>query len=514
MSIRKSEMTAGTTTVATLMQEVKCGTLRDDNPLQRATDNWNSEMKGNLIVVALEGNRIPGIVICQRKIGDSYVREIIDGLQRFSTFAGYINNGYRISKKVEHPFIPYNVFKGYDENGLPINEERVLDVRGKKFQDLPEELQIKITGFNIQCDTYLHCSNEDVEYHIRRLNSSRSMNHSQRGLTFVGTTLAMVIKRISKGAFFRDTYKPTDSRNGNIQRLIQESVMLINFAKDWVPQPEKIGSFLCENATTAQFEAFEDLVERVDDVLDDETRKLFTMRDSFLWFKVFDEFDKLGLEDERFNDFLNAWDSLKGTEIDGNTFETLSSKNTKGANVIMSKIDYITAVMYQFFGEKKEEEADLVCGDKFDSYVNEFRDLMDGIVDCEEKTAVKTFYALKGEDDLSDSHVQELINKEETDLTEEFEDTLSYVQDFLGDWALSVDQSSSVLKEDKIPALIRLYKLSCGSDVEGNRAQNWFVNFADQEAVNRKLVGNYQKDWETLKKAFNTFVNYETLGAA
>ena len=80
MSIKKSEMTAGTTTVATLMQEVKCGTLRVDNPLQRATDNWNSEMKGNLIVTALNGFGTPEFVICERKIGDIYIKEIIDGL--------------------------------------------------------------------------------------------------------------------------------------------------------------------------------------------------------------------------------------------------------------------------------------------------------------------------------------------------------------------------------------------------------------------------------------------------
>jgi hypothetical protein len=139
---------------------------------------------------------------------------------------------------------------------------------------------------------------------------------------------------------------------------------------------------------------------------------------------------------------------------------------------------------------------------------------MSGIVDCDEKTALKSFYSLRGEEDLSDAHIQELINKEEKDLTEEFEDTLSYVQDFIDDWVLNMDLDSPILKKDRIPALIRLYKNSCESEVEGNRIQNWFLNFADQESVNQKLTGNYQKDWETLKKAFTSFVNYETLGVA
>ena len=183
-------------------------------------------MKGNLIVTALNGFGIPEFVICERRVGDTFVKEIIDGLQRFSAFSGYIANGYRISKKVERPIVTYKVWKkdengnGLLEDGLPVYEDRMFDIRGKKSSDLPRELQKKIEGYGIHCDTYLKCTNEDVEYHIRRLNSSRSMNHSQRGLTFVGSTLAAIIKQISRKEFFRDTYKVTDFRNGNIQGLI------------------------------------------------------------------------------------------------------------------------------------------------------------------------------------------------------------------------------------------------------------------------------------------------------
>ena len=516
MSNGRNEMTAGTTTVATLMQEVKCGTLRDDNPLQRATDNWNTEMKGNLIVTALNGFGIPGIVVCQRKIGDTYVKEIIDGLQRFSTFAGYISNGYRISKKVERPFITYSVSKGVDESGLPVFETKEFDVRGKKYQDLPEELQIRLTGYNIHCDTYLQCSNEDVEYHIRRLNSSRSMNHSQRGLTFVGTTLAMAIKRIGRKDFFRDTYKTTDFKNGNVQRLISESVMLINFEDEWIPSPEKIGSFLGENAKPEQFEDFGELVDRVDEILDDNTRKLFNMRDSFLWFRIFNDFTRLGIDDEKFNDFLVAFDSLKETEINGETFSSLNTKNTKAASAILKKIDYIETLMYKFFGEEKEEEIDLKYDDEVERYVEEFYEAETEIPVSEKnraKVAIKTAFALKGKEDLSDSSVQKYLDDGELTFPD-LEDGFAFTQDFCDDWAINVDQNSSILKEDKLPALVRLYKYAVESEVDDSRAQNWFINFADQEAVNKRLVGNYQKDFALLRKEFDNFAAYEKNGIA
>ena len=118
---RSNERTHGTITVQGIIRSIKNGTLRDDNPLQRATDNWNNEMKSNLIVTALNGFGTPEFVICERKIGDIYIKEIIDGLQRFSAFSGYIHNGYRISKKVERPIVTYKVLKRDESrNGLRV----------------------------------------------------------------------------------------------------------------------------------------------------------------------------------------------------------------------------------------------------------------------------------------------------------------------------------------------------------------------------------------------------------
>lgn len=513
---RTNECTHDTTTVQSIRRSIKNGTLRDDNPLQRATDNWNNEMKSNLMVTAMNGFGIPGLTICERRIGNSYVKEIIDGLQRCSSFIGFLENTFKISKKVERPMVTYQVFKGFGEDGLPIHEMMTFDVRGKKFSDLPEELQSKIEDYNIHVDTYLKCSNEDVEYHIRRLNSSRSMNHSQRGLTFIGSNFAMSIKRITGKDFFRDTYKITDKRNGNIQRMVFESVMLINFEDDWISAPEKIGAFLSENANTSQFENFGTLVDRVDDVLDDETRKLFNMRDSFVWFKVFSDFLRLGVDDEKFNDFLKAFDGgLKEKVVDGVNYADLCVKSTKDLLNIRRKVEYLESLLWEFLGFKKEKEFDLSYGSEFESFVSEVRNITDGIVNVDAKTAIKTFFALRGEEDLSDSHIQELINEtENADFSEELNDAISYVHDFIDDWAINVALDSSILKKEMFASLVRLYKYSCESDVEGNRAQEWFLNLEYQERTNPILVGNYQIDWKVLIKKFQDFSTYERYGVA
>jgi hypothetical protein len=287
--------------------------------------------------------------------------------------------------------------------------------------------------------------------------------------------------------------------------------MLINFEEGWTSSPEKIGAYLGENANGAQFEEFGDLVDRVDDVIDEETRKLFTMKDSFIWFRVFADFSSMGIADEKFNDFLVAWESLKIKDVNGREFADLNTKATKDLSSIQAKIDYIEALMYEFFGEEKEEEIDIECDAETWEFVDEFYSVETAIpvvAKNRAKVAVKTALALRGKEDLSDSSVQESLNAGELDEVTK-EDAIAFTQDFLDDWLLSVREDSSIIKEEKLPALVRLYKYTVDSEIEGSRAQNWFLNFVDQEEKNQRLVGNYSKDWKTLKGAFDAFLNYE-----
>ena len=129
-----------------------------------------------------------------------------------------------------------------DENGFPVAENREFDIRGKKFADLPEELQDRFMEYNFNYDQYLNCTESDIAYHIERYNDGKPMTASQRGITKLGTEYAQIVKSISNMPFFKDMggYKVSEFKNGTIHRVVVESVMAVNYLEDWKKKQEDL----------------------------------------------------------------------------------------------------------------------------------------------------------------------------------------------------------------------------------------------------------------------------------
>lgn len=126
----------------------------------------------------------------------------IDGKQRCSNVESFRRNGFRISKNVERYLIKYQTAAEtedgkilLDENGLPRYEVKECDIRGKCYSDLPEKLQRSFNEYNFEVTQYLNCSNEDIEYHIRRYNASKPMSVAQKGNYPSGESSMPVLQR-------------------------------------------------------------------------------------------------------------------------------------------------------------------------------------------------------------------------------------------------------------------------------------------------------------------------------
>ena len=78
---------------------------------------------------------------------------------------------------------------------------------------------------------------------------------------------------------------------------------------------------------------------------------LFTLKDTVVWIMAFDKFDKLGLDDKNFGEFLNAFESMRNKEVNGVTWEELDeNKSTKDKKVVKNKVDHILYLMKEFLG--------------------------------------------------------------------------------------------------------------------------------------------------------------------
>ncbi len=348
--------------ILSIVKKIDNYTIRFDHPLQRESEQWSPAMKGNLISDILQGNPISPLVFAEQIVNGIAIIWDLDGKQRCTNAYSFRNDGYKITKNIRRWNISYqatirdkNGKPVLDKNGFLRSEKREFDIRGKKYSDLPEELQDRYNDYNFEIVQYLNCSSEDIAYHIARYNEGKAMTASQKGLTRLGEEFAVSVKSISAMGFFKDLggYKVSERNNGTINRVVVESVMAVNFLNEWKKKQEDMCEFIKHNATIVHFEHFEDMVIRITKTGTEETFNMFDSRDSFIWFSLFARFMDMGLEDKQFINFMGEFSrTLHSKKLDKISFDDLNEKSTKDKNVVVSKINHLEKLMRECVGRK------------------------------------------------------------------------------------------------------------------------------------------------------------------
>ena len=133
-----------------------------------------------------------------------------------------------------------------------------------------------------------------------------------------------------------------------------ESVMVMFHLDDW-KKSSAVGAYLNENAAMEEFDILEDCIRRLEGVVTDEAYKIFTNKDSFLWFTLFHKFTKLNIDDGKFAGFLNAFQNgLCDKEVNGKLFYE-KGRSLKDRNVIVEKLDLLETLMLGFLDIPKPE---------------------------------------------------------------------------------------------------------------------------------------------------------------
>lgn len=156
---------------------------------------------------------------------------IIDGKQRCTNLDDFLNDGFVISKKIQRRMIPYQTDKRdengniiLNEEGFPIPEVKIFDIGGKKFSQLPEELQDVFKEYQYPVMLNLNCTKKDIAYDIARFNRCRPMNVAQNGWTGLEETFAEYVDNILKLDFFKpdcdkSSYTLANSKNGSLEKM-------------------------------------------------------------------------------------------------------------------------------------------------------------------------------------------------------------------------------------------------------------------------------------------------------
>lgn len=463
-----------------LIQDKKNGDMNCNYILQREPFQWSKEEVNRYFCRILSNLPIPEIILCEQKKKGLTISHLIDGLQRLSYAEAFKENRIKIgSAGAERHLIQYRDYvldengnRVLDEDGLPEYEMKVFDVIGKYYKDLPDELKKRFNNFNINVTKFFDCTDEQIADHIRDYNNHASMNKEQSGLLNVSADIAVHIKKISqKNSFFKNCGKFTgnNSIKGKRERVVVESLMLLFFRESWRANLDSIYKFVNENASEQQFMKLNSQFNRLELALGDNNKNLsevlFTPTTMPMWIAVFDKFTTYNMEDSRFVDFLNAYNTeLKDKDINGVSMADFKDQQTKKKTTITGKIDLLVQLMNEFLhiGQTTENK------------------------EVEDSTTVAS------EKDF----VHSVIEADITD--DDMQDYKDYIEDTV--------RMSSPLYHQAYPALLAMaaYVYSCDKDDEFNKFISGYADntceFTTDQNVNYNQIKDAFQEWLKIKE--------------
>lgn len=469
-----SERTKSTSySIESLSKQLRQHRLRDNHPLQRTSGQWSLLTKSELISDILQGNSLLQIVISEEIKAGIIMHWLIDGKQRSTNLKDYLEDGFAISKNVQRYMIEYQSDKTdedgnviLNEDGFPIPESKVFDIRGKKFSQLPEELQDKFKDYQVPVMLNLNCTKKDIAYDIARFNRCKPMNVSQSGWLGLEESYAEYVDKILKMDFFKvdcdkSDYSSTNIKNGSLRRIIIEAIVSAKYLDHFDKHFNKMCEYLTENANESIFIDFYLTLEKLFNVLKPTTSKLFNNKNSFLWFALFDRFLEYQLEDVKFADFLEEFNStLHNKEVNGVTYDDLNrQKGTKDRSSVITRLNHLSTLMKEYLHiedsveeSTEESEPEVIENDLFDT---------ETIEESPEKPIIAevTEYSVIGNVEIE--HVEgEVVDNDTLDFVKKYVDNsvddvdLSYYEDDLD--TITKDVDSKLLDEANRKSLIAI----------------------------------------------------------
>lgn len=450
-----------TYTMDMYLNKIKDSDIRSDQDVQRMSGQWDKSMINELVVTVLTDDYIPPIILGEELNSQLW---IIDGLQRSSSLQLYRYGNYKITSTIEQSIISYRAKAKdkdgnikIDENGDIIWEDIEFDIKNKTYDDLPDELKKKFNEYQIETVIHEECDMKQISKFVRRYNNHTAMKPAQKAFTYVDN-FARDIRGILDNRFFIDCVKFTEKEriNGTVERVIMETIMCMFHFDSWKKQSKQIGAYLNKNASKAEFEKLNHNLLRLENIITDDLKDIFTSKDSFVWLTLFDKFTYLGLEDSRFAEFLREFkERLNAKEVNGMAFETLDKdRSTKDKSVINDKLTVLETLMYEFLHINKEETEEV--------------DILD--------------------------FVKENVS---LDITQE---DIELYKDILEDLILNVDNNSKLLDKQNRPSLIAVIGYACNKDID---LDEWIVDLFKQ---NNLYISNQKENYLHMKNNLDQYV--------
>ncbi len=443
-----------TYTLDMYLTKIKKGSISNDADVQRYFV-WSNEQINGLIVTVLTDDYIPPIILGEE---DNSQLRIADGGQRTFALNKFRYGNYKITSAVEDSVISYKK-KVVDKEGNIGWEDAVFDIKGKTYEQLPDELKDTFNEYQIETVIHEHCDMDKISKYIKRYNATTPMNTNQKAFTYI-SAYAKTVRKILNNRFFIDysNFTEKEKTKGVTERVVVETIMCSNHLDDWKKQMKTICAYLNENATQEEFDKLADNLHRLEKVITDDVQDIFNSKDSFIWLTLFERFTKLAIEDKKFVDFLREFKKrLKYKAVDGKLFDTVDDgAGTKDKAVIIAKLHILETLMLEYLHINKSdaEEIDYV------SFIKE--------------------------------NVGSDVTEEDIELFEMIANDKSGVIEDLDSWMLS---------DRNRPSLVALVGYAMREDNE-DVLDEWLPVYEK----NHSLIRNQKENFQLMKRSFEQFI--------
>lgn len=524
--------------LGSLLDDKACGMIDCEYISQRQPFQWTQEQVNKYLTRVLNNQPIPEIVICELIRAGVKISYLIDGLQRLTYAEEFKEGRIKIGAKgAEFVNVQYKeVVK--NEDGTTSIEVRVINLVGKRYEDLPKFLQKRFDNFNITVTRFFNCTEEMVDYHIRNYNNHTSMTKSQYAITNVGNVTSENIKGLSENhPFFKNVINCTTKgkKNGTLEEVVCKTVMTMFHLDDWKKEILDTMKYLDENSNNEEFEQLKDNLDDLAVVAEPfakELKDLFSTTNTHIWLALYNKAVDEGISTNDFIEFMKSFsEELHSDNADEDDFirDTYKSRSTKDKKVVVNKVNGLFKRLCDFCGvitEKNGEEdcveTDItnendaisketylkeetsipetnvedavvetvvvptvenktltIADERLIDFLNKFKksDLMSPVND--EETAKKLAFKslmMYCDKDISGMSLQDFIDS--CDASDDDLDDLDLLKDMLDMWTLEVDSDCELLEPNNIPELLRVVKYINDFDINDDMVSGWLKEYS------------------------------------
>lgn len=217
-------------TLKQIIENTESGNIVYDHPMQRLPGQWDNEQQSLFIHSIAVPYAIPQIYALQFFDNFDEAFTILDGKQRLTTAIDFVKDKFTLSKDIPPVFIrKRKTVVDADGNRYAEFVNMEYDISNKKFSELDEKIQERITGYQFSVVLLSDCTDEDIENQFLRLNNGTPLTRDQRTRVRLGDELAAFLDEQEQKEIFKSksSFNNNQRVQGVVQTCILQAVMLI-----------------------------------------------------------------------------------------------------------------------------------------------------------------------------------------------------------------------------------------------------------------------------------------------